>query len=332
LSQFFIFAIILLFPFIAHSATYKPTLNILAPIGVMSPKIISQFEEDNQCNVRIEFVGSRYEYESRLRAGLRNYDLVISDERILQRLFLQRQLRSLNEDATFSANVTGKYPLQVKSRLNSDGRSYFTFLADPMGIAYIKKNFISKQTQPSWDWIISPDEIPYWRQRIYVSNFPKHQLLLALLATGKEITTASWFIPEPTLKWLQNLKLQSANIEYPLELAFLGNKIEAAVIFRSDYLRLKKVVPDLKFVVPTKVTYYDRIGIAIVSDTVQEALAQNFIKFLNIKKDSLIVNENYLSYNVLNYEGSATKNWVPYDDDIPIPRRIENILNDFYKK
>ena len=262
---------------------------------------------------------------------MRNYDLVISDERILQRLFIQRQLRTLNDDAAFSGNASGKYPLQMKSRINSDGHAYVTLMADPMGVAYNKKNF-SLKGQPTWDWLISPDEIPFWRQRVFVSNFPKHQLLLALLATGKEITTSSWFIPEPTLKWLQSLKLQSANIDYPLELAFLGNKIEAAVVFRSDFLRLRKVVPDLKFIVPVKVTYFDRIGIAIVSDTVQEVLAQNFIKFLNLKKDNLIVNENYLGYNVLNYEGSSTKNWVPYDDDIPIPRRIENILNDFYKK
>ncbi len=323
---------LVVFDFSAKAAVFKPTLNLLAPIGVLSPRIISQFEEETHSNVRIEFVGSRFEYESRLRAGLRNYDVVVSDERILQRLYLQRQLRSLNDESIFSRNVSLNYPLQAKSKINVDGRSYLTLMADPMGIALNKKNFMLKHGQVSWDWLISPDENPYWRQRVFVSNFPKHQLLIALLATGKEITTSSWFIPEPTIKWLQSLKLQSANIDYPLELAFLGNKIEAAVIFRSDFLKLKKVVPDLKFAVPNKVTYYDRIGAAIVSDTVQEALAQNFVKFLNHKKDSLIVNENYLSYNTLNYEGSATKNWVPYDDDFPIPRRIESILNDFYKK
>jgi ABC-type molybdate transport system substrate-binding protein len=332
LLRFFIFVMLVVVGFSAKAAAFKPVLNLLAPIGVLSPKIISQFEEETHSNVRIEFVGSRFEYESRLRAGLRNYDVVLSDERILQRLYLQRQLRTLNDEAIFAGNISSTYPLQTKSRLNADGRSYLTLMADPMGIAFNKKNFLLKHAQVSWDWLISPDENPYWRQRVFVSNFPKHQLLLALLATGKEITTSSWFIPEPTIKWLQSLKLQSANIDYPLELAFLGNKIEAAVVFRSDFLKLKKVVPDLKFAVPSKVTYYDRIGAAIVSDTVQEALAQNFVKFLNHKKDNLIVNDNYLSYNTLNYEGSATKNWVPYDDDIPLPRRIENILNDFYKK
>lgn len=320
------------FSFSVRAVAFKPILNILAPMGVLSPKVISQFEEASNSSVRIEFVGSRFEYESRLRSGLRNYDVVVSDERILQRLYLQRQLRSLNDESILVGNVSSIYPLQAKSRLNADGRSYLTLMSDPMGIAFNKKNFLLKHTQVSWDWLISPDENPYWRQRVFVSNSPKHQLLLALLATGKEITTSSWFIPEPTIKWLQSLKLQSANIDYPLELAFLGNKVEAAVVFRSDFLKLKKVVPDLKFVVPSKVTYYDRIGIAIVSDTVQEALAQNFVKFLNHKKDVLIINDNYLSYNSLNYDGSSTKNWIPYDDDIPIPRRIENILNDFYKK
>ncbi len=330
--RFFIYMMLVVFDFSAKAVVFKPTLNLLAPIGVLSPRIISQFEEETHSNVRIEFVGSRFEYESRLRAGLRNYDVVVADERILQRLYLQRQLRSLNDESIFSGKASINYPLQTKSKINVDGRSYLTLMADPMGISFNKKNFMIKNGQASWDWLISPDENPYWRQRVFVSNFPKHQLLLALLATGKEITTSSWFIPEPTIKWLQSLKLQSANIDYPLELAFLGNKIEAAVNFRSDFLKLRKVVPDLKFVVPIKLTYYDRIGVAIVSDTVQEALAQNFVKYLNHKKDSLVINENYLSYNTLNYEGSATKNWIPYDDDIPIPRRIENILNDFYKK
>lgn len=318
--------------FFVYGAAFKPVLNLLAPQGVLSPKMISQFEDEYHCNVRIEFVGSRYEYESRLRAGLRNYDALLADERILQRLYLQRQLRSLNDDVNFSLNQITKYPLQVRSRLNLDGRSYVTLMADPMGIVFNKRNFNVKQALPSWNWLISPEEFPFWRQRVFVSNFPKHQLLIALLATGKEITSSSWFIPEPTIKWLQNLKLQSVNVDYPLELAFLGNKIEAAVVFRSEYMRLKKVVPDLKFVVPNKVTYFDRIGIAVVSDTVQETLAQNFIKFLNSKRDHLIVNDNYISYNVINYEGSATKNWVAYDDENPIPRRIENILNDLYKK
>ncbi|APJ03794.1 hypothetical protein [Silvanigrella aquatica] len=330
--QFFVLVFLIILNFSANSAAFKPVLNLLAPIGVLSPKVIAQFEEESRSNVRIEFVGSRYEYESRLRAGLRNYDVVISDERVLQRLFLQRQLRSLNDEAIFSGTINATYPLQSKSRLNLDGRSYLTLMADPMGIAFNKKNFVLKRGQVSWDWLINPDENPYWRQRVFVSNFPKHQLLLALLATSKEITTSSWFIPEPTLKWLQSLKLQSANIDYPLELAFLGNKIEAAVIFRSDYLKLKKVISDLKFVVPAKVTYYDRMGVGIVSDTVQEPLAQSFVKFLNRRKENLIVNENFLNFNTLNFEGSATKNWVLYDDDIPIPRRIENILNEFYKK
>lgn len=330
--RIYIFFVTIVCQFSVFGAGFKPVLNVLAPQGVLLPKIISQFENEFNCNVRIEFVGSRFEYESRLRAGLRNYDAVFADERILQRLYLARQLRSLNDDVVFSTNYVSKFPLQARSRLNLDGRSYVTLMVDPMGIVYNKKNFTLKQTTPTWDWLISPQDIPYWRQRVFVSNFAKQQLLIALLATGKEITATSWFIPEPTVKWLQSLKLQSATIDYPLELAFLGNKIEAAVVFRSEYIKLRKVVPELNFIVPNKVTYYDRIGVAIVSDTVQEALAQNFIKFLTSRKENIIANNNYINYNVINYEGSATKNWIAYDDELPMPKRIENILNELFKK
>ncbi len=312
------------------AVAYKPVLNVLAPIGVLTPKIIAQFEEESHSNVRMEFIGSRFEYDSRLKAGLRNYDVVIADERILQRLFLQRLLRSLTDESIVA--VKSQYPLDQRSKLNADGRSYLTLLIDPMGIAYNRKSITLKGNDLSWDMLINQDENPFWRQRVFVANSPKHQLLLALLATGKEITSTSWFIPEASLKWLQSLKLQSANIDYPLELAFLGNKIEAAAVFRSDYLKYKKVVPDLKFIIPKQITFYDRIGAAVVADTVQDNLAQSFIKYLKIKRDYLISNDNYLSYKTQSFEGSTAKNWVLYDDDFPLPRRIENILNDFYKK
>lgn len=316
----------------SRAAEFKPILNLLAPIGILSPKIISQFEEQTKTHIRVEFVGSRFEFESRLRAGLRSYDVVIADERVLQRLFLSRLLRSLNDEIVSLSSNNPSLPLQMRSRLNVDGRSYLTLLVDPMGIVFNKKKFPLKVEQPSWNWLISPDKIPFWRQRVYVSNIPKQQLLIALLATGKELSASSWFIPEPTMKWLQKLKLQSANIDYPLELAFLGNKIEAATVFRSDYLKIKKVVLDLKFVVPNDITYYDRLGIGIVSDTAQEVLAQNFIKFLYKNKNSLINNENYLLTNIVKYDGQDVKNWILYDDELPLSKRIENILNDFYKK
>ncbi|WP_161597547.1 substrate-binding domain-containing protein [Fluviispira multicolorata] len=328
--RLYFIAVLCVFTNMCWAVAFKPILNVLAPMGVLSPKIVSQFEEETHTNVRVEFIGSRYEYDSRLRAGLRNYDVIIADERNLQRLSLQRLLRSLTDDSISIVNP--KFPLDQRSKLNLDGRSYVTLLIDPMGIAYKRKSFSLKQNQINWDLLINPDENPYWRQRVFVSNSPKHQLLIALLATGKEITSTSWFIPEASLKWLQNLKLQSTNIDYPLELAFLGNKIEAAVVFRSEYLKLKKVVPDLKFMIPANVTYYDRMGASLVADTVQESLAQSFVKFLKIKRDSLISNENFLSYKVQSFEGSSTKNWILYDDDFPLPRRIENILNDFYKK
>ncbi len=326
---FFIFLSLLL-SFSAYGAAYKPILNVLAPLGLFSQKLIAQFEEEGTAHVRIEFVGSRFEYETRLRSGLRNYDVVVADERVLQKLFLQRQLRSFENDGIIKKQNPSH--LEVYSKLNFEAKAYVPLLVDPMGIAYNKKNFMLKKNQASWEWLISIKENPFWRQKIFVSNSPKHQLLLALLATGKEISSSSWQIPDTTLKWLQKLKLQSAQIDFPLELAFLGNKIEAAVVLRSKYLKLKKIVTNLKFAVPLNVTFYDRIAVAVVSDTVQDTLAQNFIKFLYQKKDQLITNDNFLSLNTKVFEGSYTKNWVFYDDDNPLPRRIENILNELYKK
>jgi hypothetical protein len=56
------------------------------------------------------------------------------------------------------------------------------------------------------------------------------------------------------------------------------------------------------------------------------------LKTYPINKNNLITNENYLLTNIVKYDGQDVKNWILYDDEFPLSKRIENILNDFYKK
>ena len=316
---------LLAFQFKLYSS-FNPTINVLTTMHTLDPKIVSAFEAENKVNVRVDFVGSRNEFENRLRSGLRAYDIVIADERVLERLSLEKLLRSLpDEDKSKTDNDS--YPLYKRSKLNEDGSSYLSLFVDPMGIAYLNEN----STLPNpvdWDILIQTDQNPYWRQRVYLPPSYKNQFLLALLATKKELTPSSWFIPETTTKWLKQLRLQNANIDLPLELAFLGNKISAAVLFYSNYLHLKRVVPGLNFVVPKDNTYYDRVSVGWASNSVQEGMSKKFIHYLFKNRDSLAQATHLLPLETLNFRESETKNWILYEDDVPLPKRIDNILRD----
>ena len=324
IKRFILTSCILAFQFKAYSS-FKPTINVLTTMNTLDPTLIAKFETENKANVRVDFVGSRSEFEAHLRAGLRTYDLVVADERILEKLYLERLLRSLpDEDIN---KVNDQYPLYKRSKINEDGASYAALFANPLGIAYSKENSVIDYPI-SWDILIHINNNPYWRQRIFISPSYKSQFLLALLATQKDISAQSWFIPETTTKWFKQLRLQNANIDLPLELAFLGDKISAAVIFYSDYLRLKRVLPELEFIVPAQSTYYDRISVGWGSNSAQEVLSKKLLKFLSDNREELSKDVNMLSLNTLNFKKSDTHNWILYEDDIPLPKRIENILKD----
>jgi spermidine/putrescine-binding protein len=310
---------------IKAQASFKPTINVLTMMHTLDPALVANFENENKTNVRVDFVGSRSEFESHIKSGLRTYDIIIADERILEKLFLNRLLRSLPDEDI--PKIDNKYPLYKRSKINEDGAAYLPLFVNPLGIAYNQAH--STITYPvSWDILIRPDKNPYWRQRIFVSPSYKSQFLLALLATQKEITASSWFIPEATTKWFKQLKLENANTDLPLELAFLGDKISAAVIFYSYYLRIKKVVPGLDYTIPTQSTYYDRVSVGWASSSAQEVLAKKLIQFLYSNRENLAKNLNMLSLNTLNFKRSDTHAWVLYEDDIPLPKKIENILKD----
>lgn len=306
-------------------ATFKPTLNVLTSLHTLNHGLISQFESENNVNIRVDFVGGREEFEPVLRAGLRTYDVVVADERILEKLYLSRIIRTLPDESKDLALPNSG--LFKRSKMNEDGSAYLPLFADPMGIAYNKENS-NIPTPVSWDVLVQTEDNPYWRQRVYLPQSPKILFFLALMATQKELNPQSWFIPESTTRWFKQLSLQNANTDLPLEYAFLGDKTSAAVIFYSQFIRLHKVVHNIDFVVPQQNTFFDRISVGWCSNSVQEALSRKLIKYLAIHRNDIAKKSEMISLDAKEFKQSPTNNWVLFEDDIPLPKKIENILKD----
>ncbi len=306
-------------------ANFKPTLQVVVCHNILNDKLISTFENENHVNVRVEFANSREEVLSQIKAGLRIYDVVIGNERTLEKLALNKYLRSI--PSTLYPKQELVPVLEKITKLNEEIHYNLPLFVDPIGIAYDKKQ-TNNISNISWDTLLNTTEYPKWRQRIVVPFSAKGQMLIALLATGHQINIQNWSFPPETALWFSKLKLQNKKNHVPLELAFLGNQIASSVIFYSDYLRLKKVVPNLEFVIPAEGTYYDRIGISLTSNSLQDALSKKFVEFIYKNRSELAKNNTWVDLRTQKFQQSDVSHWYPFDDEAPWSKKLEKILKD----
>ncbi len=306
-------------------ANFKPTLQVIVGHNILSDKLILQFEQENQVNVRIEFANSREEVLAHVKAGLRIYDVVIGNERVLEKLSLARYLKTL--PSSYFNEVKTYENIEKPTKLNQESHFNLPLFVDPMGITYISEQ-TKKGQQISWDSLLDTTANPLWRQRVVIPISSKGQMLIALMATHQDLNLQNWSFPAETALWFRRLRLQNTQSNTPLALAFLGKKIAASVIFYSDYLRLKKIVPNLEFSLPKEGTYFDRIGIAWTSNSMQEALSKKFIEFIYKNRKNLAENNLWIDLGTKKFQDSDTSRWYLFDDEAPWSKKLENILKE----
>lgn len=263
----------------------KPTLNVMTYLGLLDKTIVSKFEEENRVNLRVEFMTNSLDFSARIKSHMRAYDVMIANQQVL--------------DSFVQSNIV---------------HNTIPLWKDPIGIAYDSR--VSKFEKPvSWTHLISPDENPYWRQRVFASGLsPREDLMIALLVTNEKLSSLKSKTPSKTQVFMDALKQQSITFSYPTELAFLGNNISAAVVFYSDFLRMKKTVPFLDFRIPQEGTFYTTIGAACVGSSFQENLSKKFVAFLNEHRRELSQKNHLADFDSTMFNQTQVTNWEPYDE------------------
>lgn len=292
--------------------TNTTTLNILVPMRVLDPKLIAQFEKLNSCTIKVEFVSDSAGYESHLRSEIRMFDVVIAPEKSLIQLTTTNLLRMLPEN--LRQPNAGRTPLQTKTMFNTEVNSYIPLFVNPMGIAY-NPEISHIPARPTWNMLIQPEQNPYWRRRVYIGHETSKIISLAILASHEPITNPK-ILPAGAQQWLSKLRTQRAVLDEPLELAFLGQHVNAGVLFYSDYLRYKNIVPNLEFLIPHDGTYFDRFGIAWCLSSVQDKLAKKFIAYM-VEHSAQFAKSNSL-YDI-NYKAPYVTSWKLYDESAVLP-------------
>lgn len=291
------------------------SLNVLTPMRILDPILIRQFEQENDCQVNVEFMSNYNGYDSHLRSEIQLFDVVIADEKSLIQLTTTNMLRSLPEELR-QKNSLNSNSLQVKNQFNAEVNTYVPLFGNPIGIAYNKDiSLISKNA--TWDVLIDADKNPYWRQRVFISNDKTKQIAVAALATHESLKNKKK-LPENVTAWLSKLSHQRAQNTSPLELAFLSKNVNAAILMYSEYLRYKNILPFLEFFVPAEGTYFERFGIGWCLSSIQEKLAVKFIAFMIENSGKFSKFNHFIDVNE-NHETVSFTSWRLYDESEILP-------------
>jgi spermidine/putrescine-binding protein len=306
-------------------AQNQQTISVLAPSGLLDSKIIGEFERTSRVAVRVEMITGRREPEQRLRGALGNWDVVIADENEMAALTYARLLRQLKEEK--EPEKKGR-PLAVHTRLMDEYRTFAPLMAEPLGVAWLENSYESDGAI-TWDSLVDPSTNPRWRGRLFLPTDLDFQFRLAMLATGVTNTQSPLATMATPLRWLRRAHQQLYRGDTQLVMNLLSGRCAAGALWKSDYMRIRKMVKNLSFTVPKRGTYFVRFGAGVVNESLHEDLAANFISFLLSRRDELARFAGLMPLGSASDETHDLKSWTLYDNTIPLTREIDTELKRF---
>lgn len=311
-----------------RNASPRTTMGVLAPLGRLDASVVRAFEERARVNVRVDFVASGTEYEARLRSSPHAWDVVVADEQHLASLYFAKSTRPI--PATVP-KPSPEAPLARPGRYVPEGERIFVPLAaDPLGLAWIGPT----RTAPdpvTWDWLADPKANPMWRSRVALPTDPRLQFLVAAGQAGLTAPFTDVSAAKPAFEWLALARHQARPSErVPASLdpesMLLSGRASAAVLWRSQYERVRKLLPELRFAVPDKGTYVERHGAALVAETFHEKEAVAFLTHLQENRDTLARATGLLPLQPSPGQAWAAQSWRVAAEVLPVVKGIEIAL------
>ena len=292
----------------AGSASDRPVLNVLAPLGVLSVASVNAFEKDSGALVRTGFLTSGADTDGRVRNDATVWDVVLSDELELRKL----------ERIDRLAAVEG-----------SNGSRYMVSLFfDPVGLSCRQKRLAARPHDTmSWNDLSGSLVVAGLRGEVVVAIPEAVQAILADAVVqpvgggpspeagppagapenqeGKRGQTQGTVPPEsrvifpeklsakePRLSWLGQLYRETRAATLSVEGEMLNPRVSCVLTHYSKYRRLMAYFPEtspeeLRFYVPDGRTVVRRFGVAITAESPRYALARRFVERLMADRQRL---------------------------------------------
>lgn len=244
----------------------------------MDPKVIEDFERENNVTVVQDNYPSNEAMMSKLQAGADGYDVIVPTDYVVAYMAAQGMLAPL--DHAQLPNRRYLDPAHAKPSYDPTGRYTVPYLFGTTGIAYDSS---AVSTPPkTWAQFFSEATLHPLGQRVSLLDDSREVLGAALKSLGQSINTLSRDDLARALAVVQGIRPFIGRFDTMSYKDLLASgDLVMAHAYSGEALRLGKLRPEIRYLIPAEGGTLYTDNLAIPSSSKHKALAHTFINYLH---------------------------------------------------
>ena len=283
----------------------KQTLRVFNSGEYIDMDLVSQFEEEYNCEVVYETYDSNESMYTKLQSGS-TYDILVPSDYMIERLISEEYLHQI--EWNYIKNKDAIIPKLVEDNLYDPGSRYSVpYYWGNVGILYNKNIVDKKDLEAGWEVLRNTK----YKGQVYMYDSERDSFMVALKALGYSMNTKDKGELQEAYEWLIN-QSETMDPVYVgddvMDNMISGNKA-MAVVYSGDAAYVINENEDMDYYVPEEGTnqWYDAMVITKYCRNTE--LAHQFINFF-LNEDVAIQNTEYIGYD------SAVKSVYEYFRDV----------------
>jgi len=252
----------------------RPVLYLYSWSDYISPDVITAFEKEYNCVVKLDSFDSNEAMYAKLKAGSGGYDLVLPSSYYISILKGQKMIQPL--DLTKLKNVTEQFDAQYVDKAETDTAGYHVpYAVSTVGFGIDKR--VMSDPNPSWNIVTNP----VFKGRVTIFNDMRHTLGAALKTLGYSLNSVNPAEIEKAQNLVIGWKSKIAKFEneqYKTGLA--SGEFLLAMAYNADIVQVKEDNAQIAFVYPKEGFEMMTDDFVIPADAKNVELAHAFIDFL----------------------------------------------------
>ncbi len=283
----------------------KQTLRVFNSGEYIDMDLVSQFEEEYNCEVVYETYDSNESMYTKLQSGS-TYDILVPSDYMIERLISEEYLHQI--EWNYIKNKDAIIPKLVEDNLYDPGSRYSVpYYWGNVGILYNKNIVDKKDLEAGWEVLRNTK----YKGQVYMYDSERDSFMVALKALGYSMNTKDKGELQEAYEWLIN-QSETMDPVYVgddvMDNMISGNKA-MAVVYSGDAAYVINENEDMDYYVPEEGTnqWYDAMVITKYCRNTE--LAHQFINYF-LNEDVAIQNTEYIGYD------SAVKSVYEYFRDV----------------
>lgn len=267
----------------------RETLHIYNWGDYMSQEVIAKFEQEFNCDVKVDTFDSNEAMYAKLKTGAGGYDIIVPSSYMAKLMHSQDMLEEL--DKSKLGNVV-KFMDKSYGDLSLDSNMTYSvpYFVSFTGIGYNAKavtNF-----EPSWRMF----ERPELKGQVTLLDDVREVMGCALKTLGYDANSTDQKQIDEAVALVKSWKRQIAKFGVDdAKMSLASGEFKLIQTYSGDMLQVMMENPDIKFVIPREGSTVTFDNFAIMKGSEQKALAYEFINFM-YRTENATANMNEIMY------------------------------------